>query len=49
MELLDDTSMSVTQIAYETGFGSSSYYIEKFRRKTGMTPAKYRHRNDAGH
>ncbi len=42
MELLKNTDMSVAQIAYETGFGSSSYYIEKFRRKTGMTPLLYR-------
>lgn len=47
MRLLDDTSMSVAQIAYETGFGSSSYYIEKFKGKTGMTPVRYRRKRKA--
>lgn len=42
MELLENTSLTVGQIAYETGFGSSSYYIEKFRSKTGVTPNVYR-------
>lgn len=42
MELLEGSALSVAQIAYETGFGSTSYYIEKFRRKTGMTPAAFR-------
>ncbi len=42
MGLLRDSDFSVSHIAYETGFGSSSYFIEKFRQKTGMTPAAYR-------
>ena len=45
MELLENTSLSVTRIAYETGFGSSSYYIEKFREKTAMTPGEFRKKN----
>lgn len=40
--LLGSANMSVSQIAYEYGFGSTSYYIEKFRKKTGMTPLAYR-------
>ena len=42
MELLEHTDLPVAQIAYETGFGSSSYFIEKFRKNVGMTPAAFR-------
>lgn len=43
-DLLLHSDASVSQIAFETGFGSSSYYIEKFRKKTGMTPGEFRRR-----
>ena len=42
MELLEHTDLPISQIAYETGFGSSSYFIEKFRKNVGMTPAAFR-------
>ena len=42
MELLEHTDLPVSQIAYESGFGSSSYFIEKFRINVGMTPAAFR-------
>lgn len=42
MELLEQTNLPVAQIADETGFGSSSYFIEKFRKNVGMTPAAFR-------
>ena len=41
-ELLEHTDLPVSQIAYESGFGSSSYFIEKFRKNVGMTPAAFR-------
>ena len=41
MELLEHTDLPVSQIAYESGFGSSSYFIEKFRKNVGMTPAAF--------
>lgn len=41
-ELLGRTGLSVSQIAYETGFCSTSYYIEVFRRKFQITPRQYR-------
>lgn len=41
-ELLDQTAMSCVEIAYEVGFGDQSYFIQHFRRHTGMTPARYR-------
>ena len=42
MELLEHTDLPVSQIAYESGFGSSSYFIEEFRKNVGMTPAAFR-------
>lgn len=47
-ELLDQTAMSCVEIAYEVGFGDQSYFIQHFRRHTGMTPARYRRRRQAG-
>ena len=40
--LLEASDMSCTDIAYETGFGDQSYFIKKFRKWMGITPAKYR-------
>lgn len=40
--LLNKKNLSISDIAYEYGFGSSSAFIEKFRKKTGLTPLKYR-------
>lgn len=40
--LINRPDMSISQIAYEYGFGSTSYYIEKFKNKTGVTPLSYR-------
>ena len=45
--LLTTTDLSVTDICYETGFSSASYYSECFRKATGFTPLKYRqHHSD---
>lgn len=41
-QFLVSTEESITNIAYQCGFGSTSYYIDKFKRKTGMTPSSYR-------
>ncbi len=40
--LLRKSNLSVTEIAYEVGFGSVSYYIEKFRKHTNYTPKELR-------
>lgn len=40
--LINRPDMSISQIAYEYGFGSTSYYIDKFKNKTGSTPLAYR-------
>lgn len=42
--MLRESSASVAQIAYENGFCSTSYLIEVFRKRTGMTPLQYRKR-----
>lgn len=36
------TNASITQIAYDTGFSSSSHFISQFRRHTGQTPKQFR-------
>lgn len=41
-ELLRDTRLSVKQIAAQSGYNSSSYFIQQFRRQFGITPAQYR-------
>ena len=40
--LLLTTDMSITEVALASGFGTSSYFIESFKRSRGMTPASYR-------
>lgn len=40
--LLQETDMSMSQIARVLGFSSASYFSQSFRRAEGMTPAEYR-------
>jgi len=40
--LLEKTSRSCADIAYEVGFSDQSYFTKHFRRVTGTTPARYR-------
>ncbi|HOO27118.1 MAG TPA: AraC family transcriptional regulator [Lachnospiraceae bacterium] len=40
-EMLRHTSLSVTEIALQNGFNSSSYYTEVFHRILGCTPSEY--------
>jgi len=42
MELLMESDCSIGQIALDTGFGSSSYYIDRFHQTVGVTPNNYR-------
>lgn len=40
--MLTETTESITQIAYNSGLGSSSYFGKMFREHFGCTPAQYR-------
>lgn len=40
--LLLDSDVSITDIAYEYGFGGASYYCETFRKYYGVSPLKYK-------
>ena len=40
--LLEKTSMSIAEIAYECGFAHQEHLTRLFRRQTGTTPAAYR-------
>ncbi len=42
LELLRDTDMTITEIAYATGFAGASYYTETFRKYAGCTPTQIR-------
>lgn len=41
-ELLRETTLPVTQICHDVGFGSLSHFITTFRRRTGKTPTQFR-------
>lgn len=42
MNLLRDTNLSITEIAYNCGFNNLSYYSEIFKKYKGCTPNAYR-------
>ncbi len=44
-ELLRATDLSITDIAYKTGFSGASYFAENFRKIMGCSPSQYRHTN----
>lgn len=43
--LLQDERMTVTDVSYELGFGSISYFIDVFKKHMDMTPKQYQHRH----
>ncbi len=43
--LLQDPDANVTDVGYQVGFNSTSYFIAKFRRHIGMTPLAYKKTN----
>ncbi len=45
--LLLTTDLNITEVALACGFGSSSYFIMKFRKSTGVSPAVWRKRQIA--
>jgi AraC-like DNA-binding protein len=40
--LLADDSLSITQIAYDVGFGDLSNFVRTFRRAAGVSPRGFR-------
>jgi len=44
-ELLLGGPLSLSEIALTVGFASQSHFTETFRRRTGRTPSKARHRD----
>lgn len=42
VELLRDTDMSMTEIAFFVGFGNASYYAETFRKWLGQSPTAFK-------
>ena len=43
--LLSTTAKSITEIAYEAGFGSIHYFTRYFKETVGITPSEYREKN----
>lgn len=41
-KMLTESDIPITEIAYEVGFSSSSYFIAQFKSTKGISPAKYR-------
>lgn len=41
-QLLGETDLPISQVAYDTGFCSTSYFIQVFRQRLGLTPLQYR-------
>lgn len=48
VRLLTSTGLSVAEVADQTGFSASSYFIDRFRREFGCTPLEYRRRHRQG-
>ncbi len=42
LQLLRNQESNVTEVAYQVGFNSTSYFIEKFRKTMNMTPLVYK-------
>lgn len=43
--LIENNSASISQIALQVGFRSTSHFVATFRKMVGMPPVKYRHLN----
>ena len=44
--LLENTSLSISQISEQCGYSNTSHFIRQFSSRTGMTPSSYRRKND---
>ena len=45
LKLLSSTELSVQEIAHQVGFGTGSYFTERFREELGCTPSEYRRKH----
>lgn len=43
--LIENLEMTISEIAFETGFSSSTYFSRTFKKVVGITPAQYRNRH----
>lgn len=43
--LLDNTNKNITEIALQSGFSTTSYFISKFKEKMLITPLEYKVKN----
>jgi AraC-like DNA-binding protein len=43
---MNEQGLSIADIAMQVGFTSSSYYIKKFHNLYGVTPARYKLKNN---
>lgn len=48
MRLLQQTDLTVTEIALDSGFSDSNYFARQFRHLRGCTPSDYRRRTGGG-
>lgn len=44
--LLENTSLSISQISEQCGYSNTSHFIRQFSSRTGMTPSAYRRKNE---
>ncbi len=44
IKLLKNTDLSISEIAFEVGFGGVSYFAETFRKNYGCSPSEYRNK-----
>lgn len=42
IDLLMETNLTITEIAYRVGFSDSNYFIRQFHKAVGKTPLQYR-------
>lgn len=47
--LLDNSALTINQVAIESGFEDSAYFISVFKKNFGMTPKQYRSQVDTHH
>ncbi|EGB91932.1 HTH-type transcriptional activator RhaS (L-rhamnose operon regulatoryprotein rhaS) [Clostridium sp. D5] len=43
--LLDETNLTLNDIAYKLGFSNGNYFSKVFKRNVGRSPREYRNKN----